>query len=100
MSSMMMASSICALIFDYTSEEALLNRPDFSYRTLSSLYLLIARCLASSEQDTKEDMDLSEIVSSGDFVYCMLASLDGLLGTPASERLSRTDFDPLDLDYL
>jgi len=50
MSSMMMASSICTLIFDYTSEEALLNCPDFDYRTLSSLYLLIARCLASSEQ--------------------------------------------------
>ncbi|KAK7393742.1 hypothetical protein VNO78_22306 [Psophocarpus tetragonolobus] len=65
MSSMMMASSICALIFDYTSEETLLNHPDFDYRTLSSLYLLIARCLASSEQDTKADMDLSEIVSSG-----------------------------------
>ncbi|TKY53795.1 neurochondrin protein [Spatholobus suberectus] len=65
MSSMMMASSICALIFDYTSEEALLNRPDFNYNTLSSLYLLIARCLASSEQDTKADTDLSEIVSSG-----------------------------------
>ncbi|KAG4917147.1 hypothetical protein JHK87_054704 [Glycine soja] len=65
MSSMMMASSICTLIFDYTSEEALLNCPDFDYRTLSSLYLLIARCLASSEQDTKAYMDLSEIVSSG-----------------------------------
>lgn len=50
MSSMMMASSICALIFDYTSEEALLNHPDFNYGTLSSLYQLIARCLASSEQ--------------------------------------------------
>ncbi|XP_061341028.1 uncharacterized protein LOC133287430 [Gastrolobium bilobum] len=65
MSSMMMASSICALIFDYTSEEALLNHPDFNYSTLSSLYQLIARCLASSEQDTKADMDLYEIVSAG-----------------------------------
>ncbi|XP_029125303.1 neurochondrin isoform X2 [Cajanus cajan] len=65
MSCLMMASSICALIFDYTSEEALLNRPDFNYRTLSSLYKLIGRCLASSEQDSKADMDLSEIISSG-----------------------------------
>ncbi|CAJ1966990.1 unnamed protein product [Sphenostylis stenocarpa] len=146
MSSMMMASSICALVFDYTSEEALLNRPGFNYSTLNSLYLLIARCLTSSEQhctilqvlgrftrkcycdgvlcrpsgyllltvamvmslelqikhgrgdeilDTKEDMDLSEIVSSGDY-----ASLDGLIGTPISERLPRTDFDPLNLDLL
>ncbi|KAL2323768.1 hypothetical protein Fmac_028147 [Flemingia macrophylla] len=65
MSCIMMASSICALIFDYSSEEALLNRPDFNYRTLSSLYKLIARCLASSEQDSKADMDLFKIVSSG-----------------------------------
>jgi len=50
MSSMMMASSICALVFEYTSEEALLNRPDFNYSTLRSLYVLIARCLSSSEQ--------------------------------------------------
>lgn len=50
MSSMMMASSICALVFEYTSEEALLNRPDFNYSTLRTLYLLIARCLTSSEQ--------------------------------------------------
>ncbi|XP_027364186.1 neurochondrin [Abrus precatorius] len=65
MSSMMMASSICALVFDYTSEAALLNCPDFNYSTLSSLYRLIARCLTASEQDTKDDMDLSEIISSG-----------------------------------
>ncbi|KOM33877.1 hypothetical protein LR48_Vigan02g002700 [Vigna angularis] len=90
MSSMMMAASICALVFEYTSEEALLNRPDFNYSTLRTLYLLIARCLTSSEQGTKEDMDLSEIVSSGDY-----ASLDGLIDTPVSERLSRRDFDPL-----
>ncbi|CAL5204978.1 unnamed protein product [Lathyrus oleraceus] len=65
MSSKMMASSICALIFDYTSEEALLNNPDFNHGTLRSLYQLIARCLASSEQDTNTDMDLSEIISAG-----------------------------------
>ncbi|XP_045804080.1 neurochondrin [Trifolium pratense] len=65
MQSIMMASSICALIFDYTSEEALLNHPDFNHGTLSSLYQLIARCLASSEQDDKTDMDLHEIIYAG-----------------------------------
>ncbi|KAK7279303.1 hypothetical protein RJT34_24351 [Clitoria ternatea] len=65
MSSLMMASSICTLIFDYTSEEALLNRPDFNLSILSSLYQLMARCLTSSEQDIKADMDLSEIISTG-----------------------------------
>lgn len=65
MSNIMMASSICALIFDYTSEEALLSHLDFDYSTLNSLYRLIGRCLASSEQDTEADMDLSKIVSSG-----------------------------------
>ncbi|PNX94553.1 neuroguidin, partial [Trifolium pratense] len=65
MSSMMMASSICSLIFDYTSEEALLNHPDFNHGTLSSLYQLIARCMASSEQGMDTDMDLSEIIYAG-----------------------------------
>ncbi|KAK7345934.1 hypothetical protein VNO77_16550 [Canavalia gladiata] len=65
MSNMMMASSICSLVFDYTSEEALLNCPNFNHSTLSSLYRLIARCLTSSEQDTKADMDLFEIISAG-----------------------------------
>ncbi|KAJ1413152.1 Neurochondrin [Sesbania bispinosa] len=68
MSSMMMASSICALVFDYTSEEALLNHPDFDQGTLSSLYQLIARCLSSSEQETKTDMDLFEIISADGYV--------------------------------
>ncbi|KAI4337280.1 hypothetical protein L6164_015716 [Bauhinia variegata] len=66
-SSMMMASSICALIFDFTSEEALLNHPNFDRGTLSNLYLLIARSLASYAQDTNADadMDLFEIISTG-----------------------------------
>lgn len=65
MSSRMMATSICALIFDYTSEEALLNYPGFNHDTLSSLYQLIIRCLTSSKQGTNPDMDLSEIISAG-----------------------------------
>ncbi|KAI9106338.1 hypothetical protein K1719_021866 [Acacia pycnantha] len=64
-SSMMMASSICALIFDYTSEESLLNHPDFNHRDLRSLYGLIARCQASSGPDANTDMDLAEIVAEG-----------------------------------
>ncbi|GAU23110.1 hypothetical protein TSUD_305570, partial [Trifolium subterraneum] len=71
MQSIMMASSICALIFDYTSEEALLNHPDFNHGTLGSLYQLIARCLASSEQDDKTDMDLHDIISAGEYL-CIL----------------------------
>ncbi|WJX86885.1 hypothetical protein P8452_69134 [Trifolium repens] len=65
MSNMMMASSICSLIFDYTLEEALLNHPDFKHGILSSLYQLIARCMASPEQDMDTDMDLSEIIYAG-----------------------------------
>lgn len=50
LSVIMMASSICALLFDYTSEEALLNHPNFNSNSLSSLYRLIARSLASCRQ--------------------------------------------------
>jgi len=47
---LMMASSICALIFDFTSEEALLNHPSFDTSSLNSLSRLIARSLALYEQ--------------------------------------------------
>lgn len=43
----MMASSICALIFDMTSEEALVKNPNFDNNSLNSLSRLIARSLAS-----------------------------------------------------
>ncbi|GAU41731.1 hypothetical protein TSUD_349920 [Trifolium subterraneum] len=68
MLSMMVASSICSLIFVYTSEEALLNQPNFNDDTLSSLYQVIARCMASTEHDTNTDtihMNLSEIIYAG-----------------------------------
>uniref|UniRef100_A0A2P2L9B7 Uncharacterized protein MANES_03G012200 n=1 Tax=Rhizophora mucronata TaxID=61149 RepID=A0A2P2L9B7_RHIMU len=42
----MMAASICALIFDYMSEEALLNHPNFDSSSFSSLAQLMARSLA------------------------------------------------------
>ncbi|KAF7830325.1 neurochondrin isoform X1 [Senna tora] len=64
-SSRIMASSICALMFDYSSEESLLNHPDFNHSTLSSLYQLIAGCLVLFGQDNKADMDLLEIVAAG-----------------------------------
>ncbi|KAK6249253.1 hypothetical protein QUC31_020818 [Theobroma cacao] len=69
LSVLMMASSICALVFDFTSEEALLNHPDLSSSCLNSLSRLIARSLASWGQDmsdvVKGEMDLLEIVTAG-----------------------------------
>ncbi|KAJ4823705.1 hypothetical protein Tsubulata_051574, partial [Turnera subulata] len=82
----MMASSLSALILDYTSEEALLNHPNFDSVSLGSLYRLIAKSLAAGRQNafilkfcsgnlgvllehamsdvTSSEMDLLEIVSS------------------------------------
>lgn len=48
LSAIMMASTICALIFDSTSEVALLQHPSFDKRLLNSLSQLIARSLAIS----------------------------------------------------
>ncbi|XP_015572598.1 neurochondrin isoform X2 [Ricinus communis] len=66
---LMMASSICALIFDYTSEQALLCHPKFNSSSLESLSRIIAKSLALLKQDmsdvVKAEMDLLEIVSSG-----------------------------------
>ncbi|KAM7271775.1 hypothetical protein ACFE04_030989 [Oxalis oulophora] len=62
----MMAASILSQIFDYTSEEALVNHPDFKDNILGQLYRVIARSLTSSCQDTPDsDMDLHDIISSG-----------------------------------
>ncbi|KAK9280645.1 hypothetical protein L1049_014341 [Liquidambar formosana] len=69
LSVIMMASSICALIFDCTSEEALLNHPHFDHSTLNSLSRLIVRSLATCGQDmsdnAEEEMDLLQIVTKG-----------------------------------
>ncbi|XWS70464.1 hypothetical protein CRYUN_Cryun03dG0050600 [Craigia yunnanensis] len=69
LSVIMMASSICTLVFDFTSKDALLNHPDFSSSCLNSLSQLIARSLASWGQDmsdvAKAEMDLLEIVTAG-----------------------------------
>ncbi|XP_065849529.1 uncharacterized protein [Euphorbia lathyris] len=68
-SDIMMASSICALLFDSTSEEALLNHPNFSIRSLGSLSQLMARSFAFSKQEKSDavtgELDLIEIVTSG-----------------------------------
>ncbi|KAK6162123.1 hypothetical protein DH2020_001964 [Rehmannia glutinosa] len=66
----MMASSICSLILDSTSEEALLRHPDFNTDNLIALSLLMKRSLVSSGQDLMSDdtnleADLYQIVSSG-----------------------------------
>ncbi|XP_044464227.1 neurochondrin isoform X2 [Mangifera indica] len=64
-----MASSICALIFDMTSEEALVKNPNFDNNSLNRLSKLIATSLASRGQDksdaAKADTDLLEIVMAG-----------------------------------
>lgn len=45
----MMASSICSLILDHSSEEALLGCPNFNHSDLHSLCRLIVKSLASNE---------------------------------------------------
>ncbi|KAF5205070.1 neurochondrin family protein [Thalictrum thalictroides] len=66
----MMASSICSLIFESTSEEALLTHPDFKLRTMNNLSQLITRSLTacghySMSDDTEAEGDLYEIVTAG-----------------------------------
>ncbi|KAK3437195.1 hypothetical protein EUGRSUZ_C01625 [Eucalyptus grandis] len=65
----MMASSICSLILDHSSEEALLGYPNFNHSDLHSLCRLIVKSLASNEMDmvdeARADLDLQEIISSG-----------------------------------
>lgn len=47
---MMMAASICALIFDFTSEKALLSNPIFADKSLDKLCRLFSRIFALSQQ--------------------------------------------------
>ncbi|KAF6147623.1 hypothetical protein GIB67_031614 [Kingdonia uniflora] len=66
----MTASSICSLIFESTSEKALLTHPDFNLKTLNSLSNLISRSLKTDLQggmldDTNADEDLHHIVTAG-----------------------------------
>lgn len=68
LSVIMMASSISSLLFDHTSEDALLNY-GLDRATCNRVYRLIARSLASVRQDKPSDvqseMDLYEIIESG-----------------------------------
>ncbi|KAG2249835.1 hypothetical protein Bca4012_086812 [Brassica carinata] len=61
----MMAASICSLIFDFTSEDALLKQPGFDGGSLDSLGRIIARSLPSSGQGTSDTADLLEIIAAG-----------------------------------
>lgn len=49
---LLMAGSICSLIFDATSEAALLSHPNFELGALNSLNQLILRSLAVGGQVT------------------------------------------------
>ncbi|KAG7618098.1 Armadillo-type fold [Arabidopsis thaliana x Arabidopsis arenosa] len=57
----MMAASICSLIFDFTSEDAL----QLSRSSLDSLARLVTRSLSSSGQDMSDTADLLEIIRAG-----------------------------------
>uniref|UniRef100_A0A1D1Z4Q7 Regulatory protein recX n=1 Tax=Anthurium amnicola TaxID=1678845 RepID=A0A1D1Z4Q7_9ARAE len=65
----MMASSICALVFDLTYEEALLMHDGVDCSLLEQLSQLFARSLSPSikwgSDDIKGQLDLHEIISSG-----------------------------------
>ncbi|KAJ8554401.1 hypothetical protein K7X08_025079 [Anisodus acutangulus] len=65
----MMASSICSLILDLTSEVALLNHPDFTWGNIGSLSKLIGLSFAMCGQDlisddAKVEVDLFQIITS------------------------------------
>ncbi|XP_052210209.1 uncharacterized protein LOC127813325 isoform X2 [Diospyros lotus] len=70
LSVVMMAASICALIFDSYSEETLLQHPSFNQSKLISLSRLIVRSLVFCGQDmmsddAKAEADLHQIITSG-----------------------------------
>ncbi|XP_021770366.1 neurochondrin-like isoform X1 [Chenopodium quinoa] len=65
----MMASSICSLIFDNTSEKALLTYPGIDISILHKLSQLIARSLVVCAQkncnNANSDVDLHQIIAAG-----------------------------------
>lgn len=67
----MMAASICALIFDFTSEDALMNHLNFEPSSLGNLSQLIAKSLAAWGQGISDaaevESDLLEIITAGYF---------------------------------
>ncbi|XXG58996.1 hypothetical protein AAC387_Pa04g1165 [Persea americana] len=69
-STIMMASSLCSLVLDLTSEEALLNHPSSPSRMLHSISQLILRSLDTYGQgemhdDGNAEQDLHKIVTAG-----------------------------------
>ncbi|XP_073101326.1 uncharacterized protein [Elaeis guineensis] len=63
----MMASSICALIFDLTSEESLLNSPGFDRSSIDILSRLLVRSLNEGEtsNNAEDQLDLHQIITAG-----------------------------------
>lgn len=63
----MLASSICALVFDLTSEKNLLNHIEFNHSTLERLSLLFIRSLGQglSKDEWSSCHNLTEIVRAG-----------------------------------
>ncbi|KAK4729774.1 hypothetical protein R3W88_022762 [Solanum pinnatisectum] len=65
----MMASSICSLILELTSEESLLNHPDFTSGDIGNLSKLIRQSFVMCGQDlisddAKAEVDLFQIITS------------------------------------
>ncbi|XP_010528500.1 PREDICTED: neurochondrin isoform X2 [Tarenaya hassleriana] len=64
-----MAASICSLIFDFTSEDALLKQQNFDSSSLDIIARILARSLSSWRQDVSENVkaetDLLEIITAG-----------------------------------
>ncbi|KAL0907710.1 hypothetical protein M5K25_022141 [Dendrobium thyrsiflorum] len=66
-SAVMMASSICALVFDLTSEKNLLNHSEFNHSTLESISQLIIKSFSQGmpTDESNAHHDLHEIVRAG-----------------------------------
>uniref|UniRef100_A0A7N0ZSR6 Neurochondrin n=1 Tax=Kalanchoe fedtschenkoi TaxID=63787 RepID=A0A7N0ZSR6_KALFE len=68
-SDIMMASSICSLLFDYTSEKALLRHPKFDKNAYTLLFKLMRRsltkCGEAMLEEKNEESDLQEIITAG-----------------------------------
>ncbi|GAB2229422.1 hypothetical protein Droror1_Dr00023562 [Drosera rotundifolia] len=84
----LMASSICCLIFKYTSEESLLQSPGFDFSTLNALSQLIARSLSTIALDdydaAESSHDLHNIIIEGFSVWAdrfplISKAVDGLI---------------------
>ncbi|KAL9262001.1 Neurochondrin-like protein [Drosera capensis] len=84
----LMTSSICCLIFKYTSEESLLQYPGFDFSTLNALSQLIARSLSTIALDdddaTESCHDLHHIIIEGFSVWAdrfphISKAIDGLI---------------------